>query len=461
MDWEETICAISTPPGGSAIGVIRISGPEAIRIVQQVFKKKPDGPLDDQPSHTIHYGLVVDPATEEVVDEVLLSLLRKPRTYTREDMVEISCHGSPLLLTKVVNLLVTCGARLAQPGEFTKRAFLNGRIDLTQAEAVMDMIRSRTEASLKMAFNQLQGRLGKEIKKINDQLLSLLTHIEADIDFSEQDLQVISVEEVKNKLVVVLAQIRKLLERWEEGQILRDGVVVGIVGRPNVGKSSLLNAILQKERAIVASTPGTTRDVLEDWVNIRGITVKLMDMAGFRNTDDPVEMEGVRRAKEAIEKAHLVLLVMDTSQSLQEEDHALMDLVKVKKKIGVLNKIDLSERIQEVVVKERVPNTPLVRVSATKGLGLDLLLDAIREEILHGRVVVGELPFLVSSRHRQAIEMAHQSIGRAILGIQSRVPSEFLALEIRSAMDHLGEVIGTTTTEDLLDQVFKQFCIGK
>jgi len=461
MDWEDTICAISTPPGEAAIGLIRVSGPEAIRIVQQVFRKKPDGSLEGQPSHTIHYGLVVDPATAEVVDEVLLSLLRKPRTYTREDMVEISCHGSPLLLIKVVNLLVRHGARLAQPGEFTKRAFLNGRIDLTQAEAVMDMIRCKTEAGLKIAFDQLQGKLGKEIKSINDQLLSLLAHIEADIDFSEQDLQVISMEEVKNKLVEVLAQICKLLEGWEEGRILRDGVVMAIVGRPNVGKSSLLNAILQEDRAIVASTPGTTRDVLEDWANIRGIAIKLMDTAGLRNTHDPIEIEGVRRAKEAIEKAHLVLLVMDASQPLQEEDHMLMDLLKAKKCIGILNKTDLSEKIEEKKVVERLPNTSLVRISATKHIGLDLLLDAIRDEIFHGQVVVGETPFLVSSRHRQAIEKAHQSIYQAILAIQSEMSSEFLALEIRTAMDHLGEVIGTTTTEDLLDWVFGQFCIGK
>ena len=462
MHCEDTICAISTPQGESGIGVIRISGREAIRIAQRVFRKKPAGALlEDLPSHTIHYGLVVDPSTEEVLDEVLLSLLRGPRTYTREDMVEISCHGNPLLLRRAMALLLRHGARLAEPGEFTKRAFLNGRIDLTQAEAVMDMIRSRTEASLKVAFGQLQGRLGQEIRVLRDQLLSLLAHVEANIDFSEEDLEVISLEEIQKILAHISSSIQKLLEGWEEGRILREGLVVAIVGRPNVGKSSLLNALLQEDRAIVTDTPGTTRDVLEEWVNLRGVAVKLVDTAGLRETRDPVELEGVRRAMEALDRAHLVLLVMDVSQPLQEGDRYLIDLVKAKNKIAVFNKSDLSEMINEKYVRERLADTEAVKVSATKCMGLDLLKDAIENEVFHGHLVLGESPFLISSRHGAAIEKAQQAIRRAISALDTRMASEFLALETRAAIDHLGEVIGTTTTEDLLDRIFSQFCIGK
>lgn len=461
MSGEDTVCAVSTPPGEGAIGVVRISGRDALRIAQQVFRKKPAGILEDLPSHTLHYGLVVDPATQEVLDEAILSILRKPRSYTREDMVEISCHGSPLLLTRVVALLVKSGARQAEPGEFTKRAFLNGRMDLTQAEAVMDMIRSKTDASLKVARGQLQGGLGQEISAIQAPLLALLTHIEAHIDFSEEDLQVISLEEVKKNLMEVLTQTRKLLESWEEGRILREGVSVAIVGRPNVGKSSLLNALLQEDRAIVTATPGTTRDVLEEWANIRGIAVRLMDTAGLRETHDPVEQAGVRRAKEAVERSHLALVVMDASQPLQEEDSALMDLVKGKKIILVFNKVDLSQRIHEKTIQERLPRTSIIKVSATQRTGLDLLEDVIRDEVFHGSMAMGETPLVVSSRHRAAIEKAHEAVGRALLAIQSGVSSEFLALEIRTAIDHLGEVIGTTTTDDLLARIFSQFCIGK
>lgn len=461
MNGQDTICAISTPPGEGAIGMVRISGPDAIRIAQQVFRKKPPGSLEKLPSHTIHYGLVINPATGEVLDEALLSILRRPRTYTREDMVEMTCHGSPLLLTQVVALLLKSGARLADPGEFTKRAFLNGRIDLTQAEAVLDMIQAKTNASLKVSMEQLQGGLGREIKVIQDQLLAMLTHVEANIDFSEEDLQVISLEDVKKNLAEVLAHIRKLLKGWEGGRILREGMAMAIVGRPNVGKSSLLNALLQQERAIVTPTPGTTRDVLEEWANIRGIAVKFMDTAGLREANDPVEQEGVRRAKEAVERSHMALLVMDASQPLQDDDRALMDFMEKKKKILVLNKTDLPRRIQEKNIKERLPGASLVRVSATQRMGLEHLLDVIRDEVFHGSIVMGETPLVVSSRHRAVIEKAHEAVGRAISVTQSGLSGEFLALEIRAAMNHLGELIGTTTTDDLLDRIFSQFCIGK
>jgi tRNA modification GTPase len=296
---------------------------------------------------------------------------------------------------------------------------------------------------------------------IQDQLLAMLTHVEANIDFSEEDLQVISLEDVKKNLAEVLAHIRKLLKGWEGGRILREGMAMAIVGRPNVGKSSLLNALLQQERAIVTPTPGTTRDVLEEWANIRGIAVKFMDTAGLREANDPVEQEGVRRAKEAVERSHMALLVMDASQPLQDDDRALMDFMEKKKKILVLNKTDLPRRIQEKNIKERLPGASLVRVSATQRMGLEHLLDVIRDEVFHGSIVMGETPLVVSSRHRAVIEKAHEAVGRAISVTQSGLSGEFLALEIRAAMNHLGELIGTTTTDDLLDRIFSQFCIGK
>jgi tRNA modification GTPase len=461
MHCEDTICAISTPPGESAIGVIRISGQEAIPIAQRVFQKKPGGLLDQMPTHTIHYGHLVDPTTQEVLDEALVSLLRKPRTFTREDMVEISCHGGPLLLSRAVALLLRYGARLADPGEFTKRAFLNGRIDLSQAEAVMDLIHSKSERSLKIAIGQLQGNLGQEIKALRDQLIDLQAHLEATIDFCEEDLEVITSSQAKKTLAEVSVGLRRLLEGKEEGRILREGLMMAIVGRPNVGKSSLMNALLQEDRAIVTAIPGTTRDILEEWVNIRGIAIKLLDMAGVRKTQDTVEAEGVRRALEAVEQADLVLLLIDSSEPLQGEDFYLIDLVEKKKKIVVLNKCDLIEKIDELSIKRSFSENPVAKISATSHIGLDHLKDMVKDQVSQGSTFRDDDTFRISSRHSAAIEKAYQAVLKAVSAVDQGISPEFLAFDTGTAIDSLGEIIGATTTHDLLDHIFSRFCIGK
>ena len=460
-DAMDTICAISTPLGESGIGLIRLSGPQAVRIAQRVFRRRPEARLEALPSHTIHYGLLFDPCTGETLDEVLLSLLRAPRTYTREDMVEIGCHGGPLLLRRVLGLLVQNGSRASEPGEFTRRAFLNGRIDLTQAEAVMEVIRARTETGIQVALEQLQGGLGRKIQLLQDRLLGLLAQVEARIDFSEEGLQVIQPEGLREPLEEVFTGMLELLAGWAEGRILREGLAVAIAGRPNVGKSSLLNALLRTDRAIVTPAPGTTRDLLEEALNIQGMTVRVLDMAGLRETQDPVEREGIRRAWEAIDRADLVLWVLDASQPLQQEDVDLMDRLRAKRKIGVLNKSDLGGVIHKNQISEALGGAPVVQVAATVEKGLEELKEKVWEQALNGRGGFGEGSFPISSRHKAALEKAGQATERAVAALDRGEPEEFLALEIRAAVDYLGEIIGTTTTEDLLDQIFGQFCIGK
>lgn len=459
---EDTICAISTPPGESGIGLIRLSGPQAVSIAQRVFRRRPPAALADLPSHTIHYGLLSDPWTKDVLDEVLLSLLRAPRTYTREDMVEIGCHGGPVLLQKGLDLLVRSGARPADPGEFTRRAFLNGRIDLTQAEAVMELISARTESGARAALRQLQGDLGREVRGLYDGLLRLLAQLEADIDFSEEDLEVMGPEQLRAGFEAVMIEVRNLLSSWEEGRILREGLVVAIAGRPNVGKSSLLNALLQSDRAIVTPVPGTTRDVLEEWVRLGGLPLRAVDMAGVRRTRDPVEMEGIRRALAAVDRADLVLIVLDASRSLGEEDRELIQRAKDKKKILVLNKADLIGPFWQAGGPHGLfQDLPLVKTVATRGEGLEELKERIQAQVLGTgrRAAEGFCP--ISTRHKAALEKALGAIERAALAVDQQVSGEFVALELRAALDALGEVVGLSTTEDLLDRIFSQFCIGK
>ncbi len=467
MHCDDTICAISTPPGEAGMGVIRLSGGQAIAVVDRIFRKLPSGSLAAQPSHTIHYGVIVDPSRRGPLDEVLVSVFRSPRSYTREDMAEIGCHGSPLLLQRLIRILKESGARPAEPGEFTKRAFLNGRLDLSQAEAVMDLIGAKTQAGLKIALEQLQGGLGVQIRNLHDLLTDLLTAIEANIDFSEQGIQEIGPSEILSTLDEASTRIQALLNRWPEGRILREGLTIAIVGRPNVGKSSLLNALLGQDRAIVDETPGTTRDIVAEWANLDGLAVRLLDTAGIRDAKDSVEREGIRRTRLAIEEAGLLLIVLDSSEDLQPSDLLLVDWIRERKKIVILNKEDLPARLDPAAIKEVLPDSPVVQACLAGGLkenpikGIEKLRDYILKQALGRGPGEAEGVLVVSERQASALQGAAEAIGRARRAQSERMPTECLALELGTAIDQLGLIIGTSIKEDLLDGIFRRFCIGK
>ena len=456
----DTIAAISTPQGEGGISIVRLSGPDSIRIVESIFKPARRRRLSRVKSHTLTYGHIIDPSTGEVIDEVLVSVMRAPHTYTREDVVEINCHGGALVTQKVLELVLERGARLAEPGEFTKRAFLNGRIDLSQAEAVIDLIRAKTELSLKAAASMLSGELSKKVEGMREELLNLLAEVEASVDFPDEDLDFLPPEELKRRMEGVARQMEELIETADEGRILREGVRTVIAGKPNVGKSSLLNRLLREDRAIVTDIPGTTRDSIEEYLNIGGIPIRIVDTAGIRVTDDPVEREGVRRSVRQIELADLVIAVFDASQPLSEEDMELVRLISGKTALVVLNKIDLPLRIDVGKLEELTGRKP-IRISALKEIGLDELKNEMVKLITRGRVPLSESPIAINARHKDALKRALESLRFAIESVDQGMPPEIVAVDLRGALDCLGEIVGAVTTEEVLDRIFSQFCIGK
>ena len=456
MSDQDTICAVSTPPGAGGIGIIRISGSAAIGIASTVFRPRRNKDLMVAPSHSLHYGHVVDPASSETVDEALVSVMRAPATYTREDVVEINCHGGMMPLWRTLGLLVAAGARQAEPGEFTKRAFLSGRVDLAQAEAVMDIIHAKTDLSLRAANEQLLGGLSGEIAALRDRMLSLIAAVEAGIDFPEEDIGTGMGQPLADEVGRLFAEVDSLLSGYTYGRILRDGFATAIVGKPNVGKSSLLNALLKQNRAIVNEVPGTTRDVLEEYLNIAGVPLKILDTAGIRHSHDIVEQEGVRRSIAAIGSADIVLLVLDGSQPLTTEDQRVMDEVRGKHVIAVINKSDLpskQKQLKEPQVK--------VSVSCRTGEGLDNLKRAISDQVKQGTISSREHVWAVNQRHKTALEQTKASLQKALESITSGLSPEFIALDLRGALDSLGLIIGATYTEDILERIFNDFCIGK
>ncbi len=453
----DTICAIVTPPGESAIGVIRVSGPQAFETVQSIFKGK--GKLELFQSHTAHYGEVWDPIAERVVDEALFLVMKCPRSYTGEDVVEIQSHGNPFLLQEILSLVIAYGARLAGPGEFTRRAFLSGRMDLAQAEAVMEMISSQSAERHRWALSQLKGRLSQRINGLRGKLLFMLAQIEASIDFSEEGITFFTNDEMGTHAAGVLNEIRSLLAQYEDGRQIRDGFTAVIVGRPNVGKSSLMNLLLQEDRAIVAPVPGTTRDLLQEWAHIHGVSVKLIDTAGYRETADFVESEGVRRGEEALKKANLALWVLDASEPFQNEDEALLGRILCHKKVVILNKADLPSRIDITPVAERWPDAPIVPLSTVSQEGLEDLKRTIKELLMaHPEQ---ERPLVALLRHRDALQRAEKALDRSIRTIQGGSSWEFLAADLRESADAMGEIVGQITTDAVLDEIFSKFCIGK
>ena len=457
MNLEDTIAAISTPLGEGGIAIVRLSGKKAIEIAEKVFRPKKERALHTVRSHSMLYGHIIETGTETVIDEVLLSVMKAPHTYTREDVVEINCHGGMLPTRKVLETVLQAGARLAEPGEFTFRAFMNGRIDLSQAEATIDLIRAKTERSGRIALEQLSGRLSEKITLYRDQVAEITAHIEAYIDFPEEELELDTKEEILGKIQEIVAALEALSATYEEGRLFREGLAVAIVGRPNVGKSSLLNALMERDRAIVTELPGTTRDVIEEYISINGIPVRIMDTAGIRETHDLAESEGVRRSLQAIEGADLILTVLDASVPLGKEDQYILERIKGRKSILVLNKTDLSQRLDEEGLP---PDIPKVRISAKHGDGLEELKKAIEHSVVHD-AAASEGIMITNLRHKQAIDTAKEALLRARAAIEASQPYEIIALELRDSLDRLGEIVGAVTTDDILNMIFSQFCIGK
>ncbi|WP_453992630.1 tRNA uridine-5-carboxymethylaminomethyl(34) synthesis GTPase MnmE [Bacillus nitroreducens] len=455
----DTIAAISTPMGEGAIAIVRLSGDEAIEIANRVFKGKDLKKVD---SHTIHYGHIVDPDTNQIIEEVMLTLMRGPKTFTREDIVEINCHGGLVSVNRVLQLVLTNGARLAEPGEFTKRAFLNGRIDLSQAEAVMDLIRAKTDRAMNVAIGQMEGKLSTLINRLRQELLETLAHIEVNIDYPEYD----DVEEMTHRVLLekcgkVRNEIIKLLETSNQGKILREGLSTVIIGRPNVGKSSLLNSLVQENKAIVTDIPGTTRDVIEEYVNVRGVPLRLVDTAGIRETEDIVERIGVERSREVLKKADLILLVLNYGDELTEEDERLFEAVSGMETIVIINKTDLPQKINMEKVKDLAKGNPVVTTSLLEEKGIDDLEEAISSLFFTGTVEANDLTYVSNSRHIALLTQAKKSIEDAISGAESDLPIDMVQIDLTRTWELLGEIIGDAVHENLINQLFSQFCLGK
>ena len=453
--FDDTIAAIATPLGEGGLAVIRLSGAEAFPIADNVFVPGGKSALKPSaaPTHTIHYGKIIRHG--ETVDEVLLSILRAPRTFTREDTVEISCHGGLLPAKLVLDTILENGARLAEPGEFTRRAFLNGRLDLAQAEAVADLIHSRTELALAAANEQLAGKLSQRINQLRDELMKTLAHVEAHIDFPDEDIA----PETRAQLITRLANgavfMDELLRTANEGQILRRGIRTAIIGRPNAGKSSLLNQLLGHDRAIVSHIAGTTRDTIEETANIRGLPVVFIDTAGLREARDEIEVEGIRRSRETLAKAELILHVLDASEPLTPADEMYLAEFAAKKRILVRNKTDLSVKLV------LPPSATSVDVCCLSGQGLEALKDAIKSLVWAGKIEAGMLQVMINSRHQEALGRARIATLETIAALRADATLELVALDLRIALNAVGEIVGKTATDDLLDSIFSQFCLGK
>jgi len=455
----DTIAAISTPLGTGGLGVVRISGKDAFSVADKIFrgKVKPS----QAPSHTVHYGKIVDPNVEEEIDEVMLTIMHPPKTYTKEPLVEISSHGSSFILYKILDQAKEAGARLANPGEFTLRAFLNGRIDLTQAEAVAEIIKAKTDMSLKVALSHLKGELSKKLNSFREKMIELLANLEVQIDFPEEDLEPKNRDLIIGEMDNIKRGIDKLLETYDEGKILKDGLRVVIVGKSNVGKSSLLNAFLKEERAIVTPVPGTTRDVISEEVSFGGVPVRLFDTAGFRVSHDNIEAEGIKRTKLEIGKADMILWVVDASADLGEEELELEKEISGFKHVIVLNKIDLSSGDSIHRLEKRFENKICKRICAIKQEGVEDLIDTVaKRAITFDRDANGDV-ILSSFRHKDALLRAKQGIKEARSSLTENKSLEFVALDLRIALDALGEIIGKTVTDDILNKIFSDFCVGK
>jgi tRNA modification GTPase len=461
MTCRDTIAAIATPPGIGGIGVIRISGPASEGIAGRVFR--PLHPFTSFHSHHLYHGEIVASETGAILDDVLAAFMRGPRTYTGEDTFEINCHGGPLILRAVLAEVFRAGARPAERGEFTKRAFLNGRLDLSQAEAVLDLITAKTPEGLSAAVDRLKGGLSGRIETIRDGIIDLLAGIEAAIDFTEDDGVVGTPSADLSKIQTLIGDLRSLAATYLRGRITREGIGVVIAGRPNVGKSSLLNRLLGEKRAIVTPVPGTTRDFIEESVNIEGIPVRLTDTAGIRLPENAIEKEGIDLVWERIAAADAILVLLDGSMELTPEDHKFLSEMHTKPMLPVINKSDLPQRLDEESLQALLPKTtpPAVRISAKYGDGIDRLTAAIRNMVLATPVEETMGVIIADLRHKVVLEKAAECLVRAREGLHEGLSPELTSLEVREALDSLGEITGRTTSEEVLDRIFANFCVGK
>ena len=459
MKEFDTICGIATAQGEGGIAIIRVSGNKALEIVGRIFRGKNNFDINKMKTYTMKYGNIVDILTDEVIDEVIISYMKGPRSFTAEDVVEINCHGGVVSTNRVLEEVIKSGARIADPGEFTKRAFLNGRIDLSQAEAVMDIITAKTDLAMKSAVMQSEGSLSQEINKLRKYLLDVLAHIEYDVDFTEDDEEPDETIPIKvgESLDKAISDMEKLLKGANEGKIIREGLKMTIIGKPNVGKSSLMNALLQEKRAIVTDIPGTTRDIIEEYINLGGIPVKITDTAGIRETEDVVEKIGVERSKEKIEEADLIVLMLDTSRPMEEEDREIIKAIEDKKTIVILNKVDLESKINLDDV-EKIGT--FIKISAKTGFGIDELKEKIKELFFNGEVD-NESLIITNSRHKQALIRALENCKEAQNRLKKHEYLDLISIYVTSGLKALGEITGSELEEDLVNKIFSEFCVGK
>lgn len=458
---NDTIAAISTPVGEGGISIIRISGKDAVAVAKRLYRGSKD--LAQVASHTINYGHIVDPDTGAEVDEVMVSVMRAPHTYTCEDVVEINCHGGLLATNRILQLVLSYGARMAEPGEFTKRAFLNGRIDLSQSEAVMDLIRAKTDKSMKVALNQLDGDLSRLIRHLRQDILDVLAQVEVNIDYPEYDaVEEMTTKMLKEKALDIQQRIQALLKTAKQGKVLREGLATAIIGRPNVGKSSLLNTLLHEDKAIVTDVAGTTRDVIEEYVNVDGVPLKLIDTAGIRDTDDTVEKIGVERSKRALDAADLILLLIDSSAPLTAEDCELLTATHGKQRIVILNKTDLPRRVDLDELKKLTDGDALIETSIVKHEGMDQLGQQISKMFFNEGIESSQNNVMVTNaRHIGLLHQANAALSDVLKGINAGMPVDLVQIDMTRCWDLLGEITGDSYQDELLDQLFSQFCLGK
>ena len=459
MKEFDTICGIATPLGEGGISIIRVSGSDSLKIINKIFKGKNSSDILDIKSYTMRYGYICNIDSKFEIDEVIISYMKGPRSFTAEDVVEVNCHGGVVSTGRVLEEIIKAGARIAEPGEFTKRAFLNGRIDLSQAEAVMDIIRAKTDLSMKSAVMQSNGALSKEIGKLREYMLNTLALIEYSVDFTEDDEEpdeTIPIR-VQEQLTVAIEDMKKLLEGANEGRIIRDGLKLAIIGKPNVGKSSLLNCLLKEKRAIVTDIPGTTRDIIEEFISLDGIPVKITDTAGIRETEDEVEKIGVEKSREKIDEADLVVLMLDSSRPLEDEDREIIENVKDKKYVVLMNKNDLEKKISDEDIKE-LKN--IIYISAKTGFGIDELKEKVKDLFFNGEVD-SESMIISNNRHKQALYRALENCEEALDRVKSNEYLDLISIYVTSALKALGEITGSELEEDLINKIFSEFCVGK
>lgn len=458
----DTIAAIATAMTNSGIGIIKISGEDAFTVIDRIYQSKNGKKkLSEEKSHTVHYGYIVDDTKEnKIIDEVMVLIMRAPNTYTREDTVEIDCHGGVLVMQKILDTVVCHGARPAEPGEFTKRAFLNGRIDLTQAESVMDVISSKNEFALKSSISQLQGSLQKEIKELREKIIYEIAFIESALDDPEH----INIDGYGQKLKTVAEEckerIEHLLDTADNGKILKEGIDTVIVGKPNAGKSSLMNVLLKKERAIVTDIAGTTRDVLEEQMNLNGITLNIIDTAGIRDTEDIVEKIGVDKAKDYLVNADLIIYVVDSSTPLDENDEKIMGMIKDRTALVLLNKSDLDTVTTEEMIASHL-DQKIIKVSMKENQGVDELENAIKELFFHGKVELNDEVYITNARHKAALSNAKDSLNMVLDSIAMEMPEDFYSIDLMNTYEELGNILGESLGEDLVNEIFSKFCTGK